>query len=393
MRPDELLSAYGSLRNDFDAGRSSHDDLVKACAALMAEDAEGRWWTVDATGRVLAFDAARNEWVAAALPGAEPRHAPAPPPQTPAPEAAPVERRTRHRAAKPAETVAAPPVAAAFAAPGMLAAPVRVAGRKVPRAEAAPAAPVASPPEQAAPSQQSTAVMFAVVFGASFLLSWIGWDILGIVPQAINAVIPTGSCTSFAPASIGMYFCSALVGLRVVFGSLVLAVAMLILRKPITAVVNLVNRAVPPQFRSVLPAVVAAGFFAVVWSGSHASTGHLWGILPHRAFPAVVGLFVQITMVWGPGFMARHATFFDARDRLPKIFRWGLVILVPMAVSLFITAEQRVSNEAFKQQFVVLVGMIAAYVIMTPKSGKLSDLRADLGAELEAAKARGSKMG
>lgn len=387
MRPNELLSAYGSLRADFDMGRMSHDALVKACATLMAEDAEGKWWTVDATGRVLTYDQSRKEWIAADLPVPErpiserkPVGTPPPIPQTP-------EKRARHRSAKLAETETAekPPVADRPEGP---AAPVRVVGAK-PRAADSKAESI----EPATVSQQSTVAMLAVVFVASLVLSWVGWDILGIVPQAINAVIPTGSCTSFAPASVGMYLCSALVGLRVVFGSLVLAVAMLILRKPITAIVNLINRAVPTQFRSVLPAVIAAGFFAVVWSGSHATTGSLWGILPHRGFAAAVGLFVQITMLWGPGFMTRHATFFGIRDRLPKIFRWGLVIVVPMVVSLFITAEQRVSNEAFKQQFVVLVGMVAAYVLMTPKSGKLSDLRADLGAELEAARARGSKSG
>lgn len=200
------------------------------------------------------------------------------------------------------------------------------------------------------------------------------------MPQAINTVIPTGGCTSFSPASVGMYICSAFVGLRVVFGSLVLAVVLLILRKPITVLVNAINQAAPAQYRSILPAVVAAVFFAVVWSGSHASTGNLWGVLPHRAFPAVVGALTQIAMTWGPAFMARHAALFDLRDKLSKLTRWLIVFIAPTAVSLVITAQQRVSNEAFKQQFVVIVGMVIAYLVMTPRSGKLSELGADLQA-------------
>jgi hypothetical protein len=132
-------------------------------------------------------------------------------------------------------------------------------------------------------------------------------------------------------------------------------------------------------------------FFAVVWAGSHATTGHLQGILPHRAFPALVAVFVQATMIWGPGAMARLSLLFRARDVLPKFFRWGLVILVPLAVSLWITAESRVSNEAYKQQIVVLVGMAAAWVLMTPRSGRLVDLGSDTGTDVAAATSRGRK--
>ena len=266
--------------------------------------------------------------------------------------------------------------------------PMWVAGRAPPPAasEAAPAAPFA---ERA----KATVITFGFAFCLSLAVSWLGWDLLAVVPLAINGVIPTGSCTGFQPASIGMYLCSALVGLRVVFGSLVLAVVMVILRKPIMAAVGLINKAIPPAFRSVLPAVVAAVFFAVVWAGSHASTGDLKGILPHRAFPALVGVFVQATMTWGPATMARLSLFFRARDVLPKLFRWVLVILVPLMVSLWITAEDRVSNEAYKQQLVVLIGMAAAWVLMTPRTGRLGDLQSDLGAGPAAGEARRAKSG
>lgn len=384
MRPDDLVLTWKALRSDHDAGRLDWDGLVRACADLRTRDAEGRWWAVDAAGRLLVFDDAGQRWTEA------PRAAPPPPSPQPA-----ARRRTRRSArTEPAAAedeegrAAVPARLAVVVGDGRFGPPMWVAGRAPPPAasEAAPAAPFA---ERA----KATVITFGFAFCLSLAVSWLGWDLLAVVPLAINGVIPTGSCTGFQPASIGMYLCSALVGLRVVFGSLVLAVVMVILRKPIMAAVGLINKAIPPAFRSVLPAVVAAVFFAVVWAGSHASTGDLKGILPHRAFPALVGVFVQATMTWGPATMARLSLFFRARDVLPKLFRWVLVILVPLMVSLWITAEDRVSNEAYKQQLVVLIGMAAAWVLMTPRTGRLGDLQSDLGAGPAAGEARRAKSG
>lgn len=424
MRPEDLLSTWKTLRADYDAGRLDWDALVKACADLRTRDAEGRWWTVDAAGRLLVWDDARRSWDEATPAPSSPPSSSPPPAAAPGEPSKPRSRRSeatpaaakpaadeaehhRHarRATRDAEDAAvaprvaapaagpstAPPAARAAVAPAVdrLAPPVRVKGTSPPSATAE----AASPPEPLAARAKASATMFGLAFLLSLAISWLGWSLLAVVPLAINGVIPTGSCTGFQPASIGMYLCSALVGLRVVFGSLVLAVVMVILRKPIMAAVGLINKAVPEAFRSVLPAVVAAVFFAVVWSGSHAATGDLKGILPHRAFPALVAVFVQATMVWGPTVMARLSLVFRARDVLPKLFRWVLVVLVPMAFSLWITAEDRVSNEAYKQQLVVLVGMAAAWVLMTPRSGRLADLQSDLGAGLAAVEARRNKAG
>jgi hypothetical protein len=336
MRPQDLKSRYAALRAEFDARRATADDFADRCAKLMAQDAAGNWWTVDTRGRLHTFDQTLQAWKEA-----EPS-AP-PPPFKDAPEPSPVAL-----AAKPKE-------------PGATV--------------ALPALPTSAP------------AMLGTIFAVSLVLSYLGWDILGLPPQIINTVIPTGGCTGFTPATTGMYICSAFVGLRVVFGSLVLAVVMVVLRKPITAVVNAVNKAAPVQYRSILPAVVAAMFFAVIWSGSHVSTGSLWGIVPHRAFPAIIGALTYVSMTWGPGFIAQHATLFDARDKLPKFSRWLVVFATPTVISLLLTAQQRVSSEAFKQQFVVIVGMVVAYLAMTPRSGNLSDLGADLQAVVRHGKA------
>lgn len=343
MRPEDLLGEYQKLHDAVEAGNLRQDRFAALCEGLVAQDGAGTWWRVDTAGQLLSFSAASNTWV-----------------------------------------VSAPAAAGPGPGAGAGASRTASAGKRKAAPHPSPVAAPALPPAAAAavpagPGLSSGLAGLVIVFIASLTISWLSWDLLKIVPDTINQVIPTGSCTNFTPGSTGMYFCSAFIGLRVVFGSLVLAVVLIILRKPIGAVINKLNAAMPADWRSVMPAVVAALFFAVVWSGSHASTGHLWGVLPHRAFPAVVGVLVHITVSWGPGFMARHASFFDARDRLPTFTRWLIVLLTPTVVSLVITYQERVSNEALKQQFVVLVGMLVAFVVMTPRSGKLADLRQTTG--------------
>lgn len=333
MGPEGLLTEYEKLRTSYDAGAISEADFSSGCQSLMAEDDAGDWWTIDVTGQALMYDQARAIWVESALP----KRGKAASGQSDKTHRKHSKRRSRGTASEAAARTPAP-----------------------------------------APAKGTAMVSLVIVFGVSFVMSWVGWGILSLVPLTINGIIPTGSCSNFNPGSAGMYVCSALVGLRVVFGSLVLAVALIMARKPIAAIISQINQAIPANYRSVMPAILAALFFAIVWAGSHANTGDLTGILPHRAFPALVGVFVHLTLTYGPGFMARHEGFFNARDRLPKFSRWFLVFLIPTGVSLIITYQDRVTSVAFKQQIVVIIGMLAAFIIMTPRSGNLSDLRRGL---------------
>ena len=339
MGPFQLSKEYERLRASYDAGQMSEDALISACQDLVAEDDHGQWWSMGADGQLLKFNNKTLNWVEARWSEVGVRQ------DTFA---------AGHDADMPRATT-----------------PDKQAAQWQSEIPGLASNGAATTPDNR--NEALTSLM--IVFVACLAISIIGWDIMKIVPKAINSVIPTGGCQGFSAGSVGMYFCSAFVGLRVVFGSLVLAVVLLIFRKPIMAAVNKINKAVPPQYRSIMPAVIASVFFAIVWSGSHYDTGHLWGILPHRAFPAIVGVMVHVMAFYGPAFMERHSGFFDARDRLGKKTRWILVFSIPTLVSLLITFQQRVSNEAFKQQFVVIVGMTVAYLLMTPRSGKLSDLQ------------------
>jgi hypothetical protein len=335
MRPEELARQYHDLRALYDSGRMSQDDFLSACAELMAEDDAGTWWAVDATGQLLRHDPATQAWLPA-----EPAAG------------------RGSRAAERVDPKHAAPRGSGTAGGGVS----PPSGQSTAGAGAAPVMPPVLPLFDPA-----SLTNIAIVFGASLVISWAGWNLLMAVPVSINALIPTGSCANYTPKTFGMYVCSAFVGLSVVFGSLVLAMAMILLRKPITALINKLNAAVPQKYRSVMPAIAAAVFFAVVWSGSHYATGSSVGIVSHRAFPALVGVLVHLTIYYGPAFMARFPGVFDARDRLPKLTRWLVMFFVPTGLSLLLTFQERVSNEAFKQQFVVIVGMLVAYVILTPR--------------------------
>jgi hypothetical protein len=70
MRPDDLVSTWSALRADYDAGHRDWDGLVKACADLRVRDADGRWWTIDATGRLLVYDDVAANWIE--VPSAKP---------------------------------------------------------------------------------------------------------------------------------------------------------------------------------------------------------------------------------------------------------------------------------------------------------------------------------
>jgi hypothetical protein len=51
--------------------------------------------------------------------------------------------------------------------------------------------------------------------------------------------------------------------------------------------------------------------------------------------------------------------------------RIAAAIVVPLALSLIITAETRVSNTAFKEQLVVLVGLVSGFLALSPRSGNV----------------------
>lgn len=321
MNPRALIRRYDSLRASYDSGALTQDAFVAACADLRAQDSSGQWWAVDTAGHLLQHDPAGGGWL-------------------------------------PAEVE--PPPAATLRKGG-------TRGRKVQAAAMPSTARPATPAAAAATGAVALVIGLPVSFAATYAVSDWGWDVFRLLPVQINELLPVGGCTSYTPGTLGMYLCSAFVGLRVMFGSLVLAVLLILFRKPIAAIIGGIGKLLPQALRGILPAILAGVFFAVVWAGSHYDTGHLVGIMSQRTFPALVGALSFVAIQFGPGLMARAPGLFAARDRISGFVRWLMVLAAPLLVSLVITYEERVSNEAQKQQIVVIVGMLVAFVLLTPR--------------------------
>jgi hypothetical protein len=71
---------------------------------------------------------------------------------------------------------------------------------------------------------------------------------------------------------------------------------------------------------------------------------------------------------FGPEFQSRFAGAFHFRDKFPQWMRLGALIVAPLLVSLVITAQYRVSQNALKEQVVVILSMCAGYVMLAPRA-------------------------
>jgi phosphate starvation-inducible membrane PsiE len=61
--------------------------------------------------------------------------------------------------------------------------------------------------------------------------------------------------------------------------------------------------------------------------------------------------------------------FFERRERLHVALRILITVAIPTLVSLLITNQDRVTDTALKEQFVVLLGLALAYLMLSPKGG------------------------
>jgi len=224
-----------------------------------------------------------------------------------------------------------------------------------------------------AANQDTSGVKAAVIiFIFCALLSLIGWFPLGLPTRLIRAIIPVDiTCTNMQPGSFQMYICSAGVGLLTIAVPILLMLIIFLLRKPLTKWVQQLIPKLPEESRFLVMPAFATIIFIIAWSGAHKDTGSQWGILPQMVFPAVIGLFTYSVTRYGPRLQLGLKPFFDTRDKFPKFLRFLIVMAVPIVISLVITAQERVSQEALKEQFVVLVTLITGFLVMAPRSGDI----------------------
>jgi len=255
---------------------------------------------------------------------------------------------------------------------------------RVEGAEGTPAAP--QPPPQPAPpaaplgdriraflaraqSEPSGLFAAAIVLVVSALASLIGWIPLAWPSQFVDGVLPKVRCTGFQPGSPPMYGCSAAVGFIAIAGSLVIVLALFVLRRPIAAAVRALTARVPQEARFLIAPVAGTLAFTIAWAGAHHATASLSGIVPQTVFPAVVGLFLYATARWGNGIRKALGPLLDLRDRYAIGWRIVAAALIPLALSLIITAEARVSQTALKEQLVAIVTLVTGYIALLPRTG------------------------
>jgi hypothetical protein len=211
----------------------------------------------------------------------------------------------------------------------------------------------------------------AVVLGVCGVGAFALWDLLGIPPRLIGSVIPDVTCTRLQPGTPGMYACSMGVASLVVAGPLLTLVLVYVFRRQLMRLAAWAAPRLPTETRFLLAPLIATAVFGMAWAGMHPQTGDQVGLLPQRLFPCVAGLFSYLVVRFAGPIQQRLARFFDMRERYPVWQRFVAAIVTPMLLALLLTAQERVSQTALKEQVVVLVAMVTGYLALAPRTGDL----------------------
>ena len=209
-------------------------------------------------------------------------------------------------------------------------------------------------------------IQIILVFVICALIPLLLGTILGTPARLLKDVLPQWTCTGIVEGSAAMYLCSMKVGLMTMLPPILIMILIFMFRKVLSKGVNALNSKLPKNAQFVLPAALATILFTMSWAGYHTGTWSSMGIVPHKIFPAFIGLFTYAVIQFGPAIQNSMASFFRGRDKIPVFFRYLLILGIPMAIALLITKQAYVSQEALKEQFVVLIGLVVAYLLVSP---------------------------
>jgi hypothetical protein len=211
-----------------------------------------------------------------------------------------------------------------------------------------------------------------VVLVVGVVLAYILWEPFAQPAKLINDALPDKSCVNELPGTSGMRSCAVGVAAVKMVGPVTVGVIVFLLRGRLAKLVARVSKNLHPGFRPLIAPTLATLLFLLVWAGSHAHTGGQTGILPQKAFPAIVGVYTFMVVRYSPSLQRKMVRFFTRRDRVPIVIRIIVTVAVPTAISLLITNQDRVSNTAQKEQFVLLIGLVLAYLMISPKQGDIA---------------------
>ncbi len=210
------------------------------------------------------------------------------------------------------------------------------------------------------------AMQALLVLGTCAIIPFLLGSILGWPAGAINDILPEHTCAGVQTRSWDMYSCSLEAGLLAMAGPAILMVFIFLLRKPLNRRIGLLIPRLPEMTRFLVLPILATTIFTIAWAGFHEDTWNETGILPQRLFPAVIGLFTYVVARFGPGIHHARRSFFESRDKCPKWIRFVAVLAIPMLISVAATYQESVSQEALKEQFIVLLALIVAYMLISP---------------------------
>ncbi len=244
--------------------------------------------------------------------------------------------------------------------------------------------PTTNSPESAEPAKNlndffamlerdgSGALSLLVVLGVGVLLSYILWVPFAWPTEIVNDIVGDKNCAAKQPGTSEMRTCAATVAAWKMVGPLGIGVAVFVLRKQLAKWIAKLSTSLHPGARPLVGPLLATLLFLLVWAGSHASTGGQSGILPQKAFPAIVGVYTYAVVRYGPALQLKMPGFFEKREGIPTIGRILITVAIPTGVSLLITNQDRVSDTAQKEQFVVLIGLALAYLMLSPRGGDIA---------------------
>ena len=207
-------------------------------------------------------------------------------------------------------------------------------------------------------------------------ISLVGWFPLSLPIRLFSGLVAGGDCVGLEVGTPQMYVCSAFIAGRVILVPLLFIVVVFALRVPITRLVKRLTPLLPEGLRFLVPPVLATGLFVISWGAIHQDTWLQVGVVPQILFPVVVGVFTYGVMRYSPLVQRFSGDLFTLRDRVPWLIRLAAVIAVPMMLALIITFQARVTQEALKEQFIVMVALGVGYLALAPLAARKEEKKA-----------------
>jgi hypothetical protein len=210
----------------------------------------------------------------------------------------------------------------------------------------------------------------AVVFVCCAIVSLVAWRPAMEPTRWLSAFTPVVQCAHLPPNTTTMQVCAtqnALLGYAAPFlVTLGLGALLFLLSGLLSRVGQRLTDRLPPSTHFLVVPVVATVLFTISWAGTQFGRPAYPGIVPQVIFPAVVGFFAYAVARWGTAAQDRLDPFMTLRDRIPPLGRLAAVAAVPLLVGILLGSSAPPSAAGRNAQLVVLLGLTASYLLLTP---------------------------